>query len=97
MQANGYSKKEIHRASNPKCPQNKRNEEDKPLATAYMPYFHRITDLIGKLLKKYRIKTNTESSKYYARPQTAVTRGLAGRQTAAASKHSLCYFSLFSE
>ena len=25
------------------------------------------------------------------------TRGLAGRQTAAASKHSLCYFSLFSE
>ena len=46
----------------------------------------------------------TESSKHYARPQTAVargldlpTRGLAGRQTAAASKHSLCYFSLFSE
>ena len=46
----------------------------------------------------------TESFKYYARPQTAVARsldlptsGLAGRQTAAASKHSLCYFSLFSE
>ena len=46
----------------------------------------------------------TESSKYYARPQTAVARGLdlairglAGRQTAAASKHLLCYFSLFSE
>ena len=46
----------------------------------------------------------TESSKYYAQPQTAVargldlpTRGLAGRQTAPACKHSLCYFSLFSE
>ena len=45
----------------------------------------------------------TESSKYYARPHSAVTRGLdlptrglADRQTAAASKHSLCYFSLFS-
>ena len=44
-----------------------------------------------------------ESSKYYARPQMAdargpdlPTRGLAGRQTAATSKHSLCYFSLFS-
>lgn len=57
MQANGYSKKEIHRASNPRRQQNKRNEEDKPLATAYMPYFHRITDRIGKLLKKYRIRT----------------------------------------
>ena len=47
---------------------------------------------------------NTESFKYYARPQMAVARGLdlptsglAGRQTAAASKHSLCYFSLFFE
>ena len=47
---------------------------------------------------------STESFKYYARPQTAVARGLdlptsglAGRQTATASKHSLCYFSLFSE
>ena len=46
----------------------------------------------------------TESSKYYERPQTAVarsldlsTRGLAGCQTAAASKYLLCYFSLFSE
>ena len=46
----------------------------------------------------------TESSKYYARPQMAVARGLdlpthglAGRQTATASKHSLCYFSLFSK
>ena len=48
--------------------------------------------------------SSTESFKYYAWPQMAVTRGLhlptsrlAGRQTAAASKHSLCYFSLFSE
>ena len=47
---------------------------------------------------------STESSKYYARIQTAVARGLAlptgrlaGRQTAAASEYSLCYFSLFSE
>ena len=47
---------------------------------------------------------NTESSKYYARTQTTVargldlpTRGLASRQTTAASKHSLCYFSLLSE
>ena len=46
----------------------------------------------------------TESSKYYARMQTAVARGLglptfrlAGHHTDAASKHSLCYFSLFSE
>ena len=47
---------------------------------------------------------NTESSKYYAWPQTTVARGLylptrrlEGRQTAATSKHSLCYFSLFAE
>ena len=48
-----------------------------------------------------QIKINsTESSKYYARIQTAVARGLglpAGRQaghyTHAASKHSLSYFS----
>ena len=46
----------------------------------------------------------TESSDYYARPQTAAargldlpTRGLAAPQTAGASKHSLCYFNLFSE
>ena len=49
-------------------------------------------------------KISTESSKYYARIQTAVARGLcfsagwlAGHQTDAASQHSLCYFSLFSE
>ena len=43
---------------------------------------------------------STESSKYYAQPQTAVacgldlpTRGLAGRQTAAASKH--CVISVY--
>ena len=47
---------------------------------------------------------STESSKYYARIHTAVARGLrlpagrlAGHQTAAASEHSLCYLSLFSE
>ena len=52
----------------------------------------------------YKLQYSTESSKYYARPQTAVTRGhdlpthgLAAHQTAAASKHPLCYFSLFSE
>ena len=46
----------------------------------------------------------TESSKYYARPQTAAarglglpTRGLAGHHTDGASKHSLCYFSSFSK
>ena len=40
-----------------------------------------------------------ESSKYYARIQTAVTRGLglpagrlAGHHSDTASKHSLCYF-----
>ena len=50
------------------------------------------------------ILKTTESSKYYARIQTAVAHGLrlptdrlAGRHTDAASKHSLCYFSLFSE
>ena len=48
--------------------------------------------------------TNTESFMYYARQQTAVARGLAwparrftGRQTAAARKHSLCFFSSVSE
>ena len=47
---------------------------------------------------------NTEIPKYYARLQTAVARGLSwpagrltGRHTDAASKHSLCYFSLVSE
>ena len=41
---------------------------------------------------------NTESSKYYARLQTAVARGLdwpasrlTGHHTAAAPKHSLCF------
>ena len=49
-------------------------------------------------------KHQAESPKYYARTQTAVARGLrlptrrlAGHQSDAASKHSLCYFSLFSE
>ena len=47
--------------------------------------------------KNQRVAIWTESSKYYARQQTAVARGLAwparrltGRQTAAAPKHSLC-------
>ena len=47
---------------------------------------------------------NTESSKYYTRPQMAVARGLGlpagwqvGHYTYAASKHSLCYFSSFSQ
>ena len=46
----------------------------------------------------------TESSKYYMHIQMAVARGLgfpagqqAGHYTHAASKHSICYFSLFSE
>ena len=46
----------------------------------------------------------TESSKYYARIQTVVACGLglpagqlAGHHTDAASKHSFCYFSSFSE
>ena len=46
----------------------------------------------------------TESSKYYARMQTAVARGLGlpaawlvGHYSDAASKHSLCYFRPFSE
>ena len=50
------------------------------------------------------LNLSTESSKYYARIQTAVARGLglptrrlAGHHSDAASKHSLCYFSLFSE
>ena len=50
------------------------------------------------------IQEDTESSKYYARIQTAVAHGLglpggwlAGRHTDAASKHSLCSFSLVSE
>ena len=45
---------------------------------------------------------STESFIYYARQQTAVTRGLAwparrftGRQTAAARKHSLCFLVQF--
>ena len=45
---------------------------------------------------------NTESSKYYARQQTAVVRGLgwlarclSGRQTAATRKHSLCFLVQF--
>ena len=44
----------------------------------------------------------TESSKYYARQQTAVARGpgrparrLTGRQTAAVPKHSLCFLVQF--
>ena len=46
----------------------------------------------------------TESSKYYARIQTAVSRGLsllaarlAGHHSDSTSKHSLCYFRSFSE
>ena len=48
------------------------------------------------------VSLSTRSSKYYVRIQTAVARGLglpthglAGRHTDAASKHSVCYFSLF--
>ena len=47
---------------------------------------------------------NTESSKYYAWPQTAVARGLGwlasrlmGLPTAAAPKHMLCFFSSVSK
>ena len=47
---------------------------------------------------KIIIFTNTESSKYYVRPQTDVahglgllTRRLTGLHTAAARKHSLCF------
>ena len=54
--------------------------------------------------KKEDAEISTESSKYYARIQTAVARGLGlpagwlvGHQTDTASEHSLCYFSLFSE
>ena len=49
-----------------------------------------------------QIRQYTESSKYYARQQTAVARGLAwparcltGHQTAASSKHSLCFLVQF--
>ena len=52
--------------------------------------------------KNQRVVICTESSKFYARQQTAVARGLAwparrltGRQTAAASKHSLCFLVQF--
>ena len=59
---------------------------------------------IPSLIKICTINKNTELSKYYACIQMAVARGLrlpagrlAGHQTDAASEHSLCYFSLFSE
>ena len=61
-------------------------------------------DEIRRSMDRLELTEEDTRDKYYARPQTAVargldlpTRGLAGRQTAAASKHSLCYFSLFSE
>ena len=68
----------------------------------------RLTVLVFDPLPYTRILTveysRTELSKYYARIQTAVDRGLgmpaarlAERHTDAASKHSLCYFSLISE
>ena len=53
---------------------------------------------------QYVYTVYTESFKYYARIQTAVTHGLAlpaarlaGHNSDAASKHSLCYFRSFSE
>ena len=70
--------------------------------------FNLIYNKHRKIYKHERVRIwhflNTESSKYYARIQTAVARGLglppgrlAGHHTDAASKLSLCYFSSFSE
>ena len=64
----------------------------------------RTARLKRKLLCQSQLIHSTESSKYYARRQTAVARSLGlpagrltGHHTDAASKHSLCYFSSFSK
>ena len=55
LQANGYSAKEVRRALHTFRRPTQQSTEER-LGTAFLPYFRGITDMIGKLLSKQRIR-----------------------------------------
>ncbi|XP_054709749.1 uncharacterized protein LOC129219384 [Uloborus diversus] len=59
FQANGFTRGEIRRALHPKRAQNneQKSTPSEPLGKVFLPYLHRVTDRIGKLLEKHNIKT----------------------------------------
>ncbi|XP_074031030.1 uncharacterized protein [Leptinotarsa decemlineata] len=65
LQANGYDRKDIIRATRPK--EKKRNtSEDQPQAqgTVYLPYIEGVTNRFGKILKKEKINNVFKPTKY---------------------------------
>ena len=57
LQANGYSKKDIDRATRSQRKLKTPKDKDIPLGTVYLPYIKGVTERIGKVLRKYKIQT----------------------------------------
>ncbi|KAK4873011.1 hypothetical protein RN001_015040 [Aquatica leii] len=57
LQQNGFSKNHIRRALRPRRNNNTEEDENKPDATAFLPYIKGTTDKISKVLKKHNIQT----------------------------------------
>ncbi|XP_054718629.1 uncharacterized protein LOC129228027 [Uloborus diversus] len=59
FQANRFTRGEIRRALHPRRSQNNKQKStpSEPLGKVFLPYLHRVTDRIGKLLEKHNIKT----------------------------------------
>ena len=56
LQNNGYSRNYIKRAIRPPR-RSVRKDEETPKGTAVLPYINRVTDRIGKLMRKHNIRT----------------------------------------
>ncbi|KAK4887865.1 hypothetical protein RN001_004136 [Aquatica leii] len=57
LQQNGFSKNHIRRALRPRRNNGTEEDENKPDATAFLPYIKGTTDKISKVLKKHNIQT----------------------------------------
>ena len=56
LQANGYSLSEIRRSFQPRRMSGVIAEEEKSVGVAFLPYIHKVTDRIGRLLQSHGVK-----------------------------------------
>ena len=57
FRANGYSEQEIRRSIKSKDPRHVDDKQSQTLATAYLPFISGVTDRIGRILRKEKVKT----------------------------------------
>ncbi|KAK9890114.1 hypothetical protein WA026_008924 [Henosepilachna vigintioctopunctata] len=57
FEANGYSRRDIERSMCVRTPARKEIEERSTISQAYLPYIPRVTDRIGRILRRHDVRT----------------------------------------